>query len=732
MTLNPTDEGLRRLLECRHHDPHALLGAHPAAGGAVFRALRPDAEAVSVEAPGRPAVGLARVGEGPLWEGVLPAMPGAPGLVVRARYADAPEWSAVDPYGFAPSLGGLDLHLLGEGNHWRAYEKMGAHRLVLQGFEGVSFVVWAPGAASVSVVGDFNRWDGRLHPMRSLGGAGLWELFVPGVGQDGLYKFEVHPAGGGAPLLKTDPYARATETPPGTAGRLYESSYAWSDADYLAARQARAAQRAPLSVYEVHLGSWRMKPEEDGRPLTYREIAPLLADYCVEMGFTHVELLPVMEHPYGPSWGYQVGAYFAPTARHGSPDDFRHFVDTLHRRGVGVMLDWVPAHFPKDAHALGRFTGEAVYEHADPRQGEHPDWGTYVFNYGRNEVRNFLVANALYWLKEFHADGLRIDAVASMLYLDYSRTDGQWIPNAHGGRENLEAIDFLKRLNIEAHAQVPGCLMIAEESTAWPAVSRPVFAGGLGFGFKWNMGWMHDALEYFSKDPVYRQHHHRDLTFGLLYAFTENFILPLSHDEVVHGKGSLWDKMPGDRWRKAANLRALFAFMWAHPGKKLLFMGGEFGQVREWRHDQSLDWHLLQYPEHAGIRRLVRDLNLIYRDRPALWDLDGESVGFEWLDADSAQANTLAFLRRAADVALSPVAAVANLEPTAKRYRVGLPRGGAWTELLNTDAQVYAGSGVVNGGDPLRAEPVPWQGQPFSVEITLPPLGMVWLEKGPA
>jgi 1,4-alpha-glucan branching enzyme len=719
------DLELERLISTKHHDPHALLGVHASSHGALFRCIRPDAVAVEAVAPGEKPVSLAHV-VGGLWEASLPYAQHGPGITVRAHYADGATWETLDAYSFLPSLGEVDLHLFGEGQHWKLYEKMGAHAMTLQGMAGVAFAVWAPGAAGVSVVGDFNRWDGRLHLMRSLGGGGVWELFIPGLQSGQLYKFEIRPGHGGASFLKTDPYALATEAPPSTAAKVFATGYGWKDDAWLKKRSSNA-QRLPMTVYEVHLGSWRRNMEDGNRVMTYREIAPLLADYCADMGFTHVELMPVMEHPYGPSWGYQVGAYFAPTARWGTPDDFRFLVDTLHQKGVGVLLDWVPAHFPKDAHALGRFMGEALYEHQDPRQGEHPDWGTYIFNFGRHEVRNFLIANALFWLKEYHTDGLRIDAVASMLYLDYSREGGQWVPNPYGGRENLEAIHFLKRLNEEAHAQVPGTLMVAEESTAWPGVSRPTFMGGLGFGFKWNMGWMHDTLDYFSKDPVYRVHHHKNLTFGFLYAWSENFILPISHDEVVHGKGSLWDKMPGDRWQKAANLRCFYAYMWAHPGKKLLFMGCEFGQVSEWKHDASLDWHLIQYPEHGGLQRLVRDLNRVYKSEPALWDLDCEPGGFDWLDGDNAAANVISFMRRAADVDRAPLVCLGNFSPVPRRYRVGLPQSGAWKEVINTDAEVYAGTGRSNGT--VQAEQHPWQGQPFSIELELPPLAVLWLQK---
>ena len=562
---------------------------------------------------------------------------------LEVEYPAGDSYVLHDPYSFLPTLGELDVHLAGEGRHEELYARLGAHPRVVDGIAGVSFAVWAPNARSVSVVGDFNGWDGRLHPMRSLGASGIWELFVPDLRSGVKYKFELRTSGGKL-RVKADPLAFRTELPPRNASVVFESAYEWQDADWLDRRPADPLAR-PVSIYEVHLGSWRLNPLEGNRPLTYAELGEELAEYVSSLGFTHVELLPVMEHPYAPSWGYQVTGYFAPTARFGSPDDFRAFVDRLHAAGIGVILDWVPAHFPKDDWALARFDGTALYEHEDPRRGEHPDWGTLVFNLGRNEVRNFLLASALYWLREYHADGLRVDAVASMLYLDYSRKEGEWVPNVHGGNEDLDAIEFLKQLNTVAHARQPGVLMSAEESTAWPGVSRPVDQGGLGFGLKWNMGWMHDTLAYLGRDPVHRRYHHDQLTFSLIYAFSENFVLPLSHDEVVHGKGSLLGRMPGDPWQRRANLRALYGYMWAHPGKKLLFMGGELGQESEWSSDGSLDWHLLERAEHAGIQELVRDLNLRYREEPALWEVDFEPAGFRWLEANDADANVIAFAR---------------------------------------------------------------------------------------
>ncbi len=628
-----------------------------------------------------------------------------------------------DDHDFEPTLGELDLHLVGEGRHRRLYNLLGAHPREVEGAAGVSFAVWAPNARAVSVVGSFNDWDGTRNPMRLLGPSGIWEVFVPGISRGALYKFAIVTTSGRT-VLKSDPFAFATERPPRTASIVYESSYEFGDEEWLATTAEHAAHAAPLSIYEVHLGSWRRHP--DGTPLSYRELGPALASYCGDMGFTHVELLPVAEHPFGGSWGYQVSNYFAPTARFGSPDDFRFLVDTLHRAGIGVIVDWVPAHFPKDEWALARFDGTALYEHIDPRKGEHPDWGTLVFNYGRNEVRNFLISNALYWLEEFHIDGLRVDAVASMLYLDYSRSEGQWVPNVFGGRENLEAIEFLKELNAVVHSEHAGVLMIAEESTAWPGVSRPVHLGGLGFGFKWNMGWMHDSLAYFSRNPIHRRYHHNNLTFSLMYAWSENFVLPLSHDEVVHGKGSLVGKMPGDAWQRLANLRCLLAYMWAHPGKQLLFMGGELAQEREWSHERDLDWSLLEDAGHRGVQALVRDLNSLYKKTPALWEQDSAPEGFEWIDANDADNNVISFVRRGrgGDV----LVCVCNFAPVPHSgFRVGLPVKADYGEVLNTDAETYGGTNTGNMGK-VVAESVPWHGMDHSALLTLPPLAVLWLQ----
>jgi 1,4-alpha-glucan branching enzyme len=714
------------------HDPHAILGPHllPPDGhgsSAVVRVLRPlaDEVAVLVDGPGGPVETTAVHDAAGVWSAVVPAPVDddgtrhAPDYRVRSRYGDEAH-TTDDPYRFLPSLGEVDLHLIGEGRHEELWRVLGANRHVYPSARGdvagTSFAVWAPNARGVRLVGDHNRWS-PVHPMRSLGKSGVWELFVPDVGPGSRYKYEVC-GPDGVWRAKADPLARATEVPPATASVVEHSTYTWGDGDWMTGRRQQDPHAGPMSVYEVHLGSWRPG-------LGYRELADELTGYVVEQGFTHVELMPVAEHPFGGSWGYQVTGYYAPTSRFGSPDDFRHLVDRLHQAGIGVILDWVPAHFPRDEFALARFDGTPLYEHADPRRGEQLDWGTLVFDFGRREVRNFLVANATYWLEEFHADGLRVDAVASMLYLDYSRDDGQWEPNVHGGRENLEAIAFLQEANATAYRRSPGTMIIAEESTAFPGVTRPTSAGGLGFGLKWNMGWMNDSLRYIAKDPMYRRHHHGELTFSLVYAFSEQYVLPISHDEVVHGKGSLLRKMPGDRWQQLAGVRAFLAYQWTHPGKQLLFMGQEFAQDAEWDEGRGLDWWSLDDAGHTGVQRCVRDLNALYRTTPALWQRDFDGSGFAWLEADDADRNLLAYERRAADG--TPVVVIVNFAGNPHEgYRVGLPHGGTWTEAISTDDLRYGGSGVVNTGE-LPAEPVPWQGREHSTALRVPPLGAVVL-----
>ncbi len=719
-------EELKRLLELRHRDPHSILGAHPTDGGVIVRAYRPGAERTLLLIDGEPPREMVERPERGLFEILIADRRQVFPYRVEVRYRGGEVVTTRQPYSFPPTLGDLDLHLWAEQKHERIWKKLGAHVREVGGVRGISFALWAPNAAGVSVVGDFNRWDGRLDMMRMLGGSGVWELFVPELAPGTIYKYEIRTQDRHV-VLKSDPFALASECPPATASKVYQSSYTFNDAAWMSARAGRDPLRSPMAIYEVHLGSWRRVPEESRRPLTYRELAKQLADYVSDLGFTHVELMPVMEHPFGGSWGYEVTGYYAPTARYGSPDDFRYFVDCLHQRGIGVILDWAPAHFPSDAFALGRFDGTALFEHIDPRQGYHPEWKTYIFNFGRDEVRSFLLGSAHYWLEEFHADGLRVDAVSSMLYLDYGRGNGEWIRNIYGGNENLEAISFLKELNQQVYARHPGVTMIAEESTAWAGVSRPVYVGGLGFGFKWDMGWMHDTLEYFSKEPIHRRFHHRDLTFGFLYAWFENFILPLSHDEVVHGKRALLDKMPGDRWRKFANLRSLFGYMWARAGKKVLFMGGEFGQWREWNHDESLDWHLLAEPDHRGVRNLVRDLNRIYRGEPALWECDHEPSGFQWIDANNADENVIAFMRIAPSTGRR-IVCVCNFSPVVRsRYRVGVPVPGLYREILNTDATMYGGSNQGNAGA-VTAQKMPWHGLPHSLPLTLPPLATLWFE----
>ncbi|HPE12241.1 MAG: 1,4-alpha-glucan branching protein GlgB [Actinobacteria bacterium] len=710
-------ETLAALVDGTHSQPHAVLGPHADADGVTIRVLRPDATAVDVVVGGQNQP-MEHEHAG-VWVTEL-AGTDIPDYRLAVAYG-GDKLPADDPYRFLPTLGEIDQHLIAEGRHEQLWDVLGAHEHryeTLNGpVRGVAFAVWAPNAQGVRVVGDFNYWNGTATPMRSLGSSGVWEVFVPEIGAGTRYKFEII-GRDGVRRLKADPMAQATEVPPATASVVFASDYEWDDATWMQTRTQHPVHASPMSIYEVHLGSWR-------QGLSYRQLAEELTDYVVAHGFTHVEFLPVMEHPFGGSWGYQVSAYYAPTARFGTPDDFRYLVDRLHQAGVGVLVDWVPAHFPKDDFALARFDGTPLYEHADPLRGEHPDWGTYVFDFGRPEVRNFLVANAVYWCEEFHIDGLRVDAVASMLYLDYSREEGQWSPNAYGGRENLDAVQFIQEMNATVYKRVPGAFTVAEESTAWPGVTRATHLGGLGFGLKWNMGWMHDSLGYLAREPIHRQWHHNELTFALVYAWSENYLLPISHDEVVHGKGSLLGKMPGDHWQKRANLRAFLAYMWAHPGKQLLFMGSEFGQESEWSEGRSLDWWLLDQPDHDALSRLVTDLNAVYRSSPALWSLDTEPAGFEWIDANDAGGNTLSWIRRGSEGEV--VACVVNFSAVPHHdYRVGLPVGGTWSEVINTDALDYGGSGVGNFGA-VAAEQIEWHGRPFSASLSVPPLGAVWL-----
>jgi len=713
-------DDLKRLVAARHHDPFKLLGRHPEQDGEVVRAWIPGAARVQIEGISTP---MQRVAGSDLheWRGPAGEVPHPYRLCWIDR--DGREHCAYDPYAFPPDIADYDLHLFGEGRHLHAYRVLGAHPMEIDGVAGVRFAVWAPQAERVSVVGEFNHWDGRAHPMRSCGGGGVWALFLPGLRAGEMYKFEIRNREHGTIHVKADPYARRFEIRPHTASIVDDRPHHdWGDQRWLAQREQADWMARPVSIYEVHLGSWQRA--EDGSFLSYRELAHRLVDYVRDLGFTHIELLPVSEHPLDASWGYQTIGYFAVTSRHGSPDDFRYFVDYCHHHDIGVLLDWVPGHFPRDQHGLARFDGSALYEHEDPRLGEHRDWGTLIFNYGRNEVRNFLVASALFWLDEFHIDGLRVDAVASMIYLDYSRPPGEWIPNRYGGNENLEAVAFLRELNTLCHGRHPGVMMVAEESTAWPMVSRPVYLGGLGFTMKWNMGWMNDTLEYFRHDPVHRRYHHDKLTFSLLYAFTENFVLPFSHDEVVHGKGSLHYKMPGDEWQRLANVRLLLTWQFTHPGKKLLFMGGEFAQGEEWHHDRALEWYLLEYAGHRGVQSLVRELNRVYREVPCMHRQDFSWKGFEWIDCHDADQSVLSFLRRDGE---ELAVVVLNFTPvTRHHYRIGVPCEGEFIERLNSDAVAYGGSNAGNLGR-VRAEPVPWMGRPWSLSLTLPPLAGIVL-----
>ncbi|MDG9684572.1 1,4-alpha-glucan branching enzyme [Streptomyces sp. DH18] len=715
--LDGADRG--RLLAGDHHAPHDVLGAHPIPGGVLVRALRPFARSVTVLATGLRAE-LHDDGDG-FFSGVLP-VPEAPAYRLEVAYDDN-TIEVEDPYRFWPAIGELDLHLIGEGRHEELWRALGAEPMEHQGVAGTRFTLWAPNARGVRITGDFNYWDGTGFPMRSLGSTGVWELFLPGVGEGTLYKYDICRPDG-SHTVRADPMARRTEVPPATASIVTASHHEWQDADWMAHRGDRPVHEAPFSVYEVHLASWRPG-------LTYRQLAEQLPAYVKDLGFTHVELMPVSEHPFGGSWGYQVTGFYAPTSRMGTPDDFRFLVDALHRAGIGVIMDWVPAHFPRDDWALAEFDGRPLYEHSDPRRAAHPDWGTLEFDYGRTEVRNFLVANATYWCEEFHIDGLRVDAVASMLYLDYSREDGQWSPNEFGGRENLDAVAFLQEMNATVYRRNPGVVTIAEESTAWDGVTRPTDGGGLGFGLKWNMGWMHDSLQYIAKEPIHRKYHHNEMTFSMVYAYSENYVLPISHDEVVHGKQALVAKMPGDWWQQRANHRAYLGFMWAHPGKQLLFMGQEFAQGAEWSEGHGPDWWLLDPSyeasgDHRGVRTLVGDLNAVYGAVPALWQRDTVPEGFSWVDGGAAEDNVFAFLRYDADG--SPLLAVSHFSPAVRSdYRLGVPETGTegWVEVLNTDAARYGG-GDVRNEEPLKAEAVPAHGRPCSISLTLPPLATVW------
>jgi 1,4-alpha-glucan branching enzyme len=726
------NDAVLALVEGRGDDPFAVLGRHDATLQGkpvhVYRTLQPAADRVELVVGDR-MVPMER-SHGVLFEAVLPRQASeASRPSYRFRVHEGSSQREIDdPYRFGQILRDFDLHLFSEGTHYRAWEQLGSHRRRIGGVEGVQFAVWAPNAQRVSVIGDFNRWDGRMHAMRRLVPSGVWEIFIPDLPDGTCYKYEVRTAQGEL-VNKSDPYAQRFEVPPNTASIIWSSEvYRWRDEAWIQARTSAGGWHdRPMAIYEVHLESWR-RASDDHRYLSYRELAETLVPYVRDMGYTHIELMPVMEHPFSGSWGYQVIGFFAPTSRFGTPDDFRYFVDCCHQQGLGVILDWVPGHFPKDQHGLARFDGTALYEHSDPRKGEHLDWGTLIFNYGRNEVRTFLLSNALYWLDEFHIDGLRVDAVASMLYLDYSRPHGEWIPNQFGGRENLEAVSFLQQLNTVTHGRAPGTITVAEESTSWPAVSRPTYVGGLGFTFKWNMGWMHDMLEYIRQDPVHRRWHHNEITFSMLYAFTENFVLPFSHDEVVHGKRSMLDKMPGDLWQKHANLRALYGYMYGHPGKKLMFMGCEIGQWREWNYNTSIDWHLLEYPEHQGLQQWVRDLNRVYREEASLFEVDFEGAGFAWIDCQDNENSVVSFLRRAHDPGNCTVILV-NFTPVPRvAYRIGVPEAGYYRELLNSDAAIYGGGNMGNGGG-VHTEPLASHGFEQSISVTVPPLGFLLLKR---
>jgi 1,4-alpha-glucan branching enzyme len=719
------DEGAAwAIAEGRHGDPFAVLGPHGSGKDFTITAFVPGADKLWVLTgkTGKPVPCDNEYGIPGLFSCALPKKTA---YRLRAEGSGA-TWEFDDPFAFGPVLGEMDEYLFSEGTHKRLWTVLGAHLITHEGVEGVHFAVWAPNADRVSVVGDFNIWDGRRHPMRRRGATGVWEIFVPGQGEGTTYKYEIRGPGGALQPLKADPVGFGSEHAPANASVVRRIAGDWADGAWMKSRAKSHDVNAPISIYEVHLGSWKRAPGD--RMLSYHELATDLVDYVADMGFTHIELLPVSEYPFDGSWGYQPVGLYAPTIRHGTPSEFRAFVDAAHRKGLGVLLDWVPGHFPTDAHGLGRFDGTPLYEHADPREGFHQDWNTLIYNYGRTEVQNFLVSNALYWLEEFHIDGLRVDAVASMLYRDYSRQAGQWVPNRDGGRENYEAMAMLRNMNVAAYGEVPGIMTVAEESTAFPGVSRPVNHGGLGFGFKWNMGWMNDTLSYMAREPIHRRFHHHQMTFGLHYAWSENYVLPISHDEVVHGKGSMLTRMPGDAWQKFANLRAYYGFMWGHPGKKLLFMGQEFAQGAEWNHNQSLDWHQLDIAEHRGVQSLVRDLNRIYRETPALHVNDTRPEGFQWIESNDAEASVYSWVRKGGPKDPMVVCLV-NMTPVERSYRVGLPAGGTWTEILNTDAAVYGGANKGNAGG-VASEPQGWHGQAQSALVTLPALSAVYLRQG--
>ncbi len=717
---NPLDSNIVKIIEARHHDPFSVLGRHSHGGKSVIRAFLPYAETVRIGADGPE---MQRITGTDIFE-YHPQDEQIP-THYQLFWTDKDGYAHhhYDPYTFGPVFPEFDQHLFAEGRHWHIYQKLGSHLYSMDDIAGVHFAVWAPNAQRVSVVGDFNRWDGRCHPMRNLGSSGIWEIFIPELTAGCLYKFEIINRQSGELLVKTDPYGQQFEFRPQTAAKVTEeNSYQWLDSKWMEQRPHHNWLHEPMSIYEVHLGSWQR--DSRGNFLNYRELAVQLVDYVKEMGFTHIELLPITEHPLDVSWGYQTTGYFAPTSRHGTPDDFRFFVDTFHQNGIGVMLDWVPAHFPKDGFALARFDGSALYEHEDPRKGEHRDWGTLIYNYSRNEVKNFLLSSAFFWLEEFHLDGLRVDAVASMLYLDYSRDANDWIPNMYGGNENLEAIDFLRHMNAVTHEQHPGTVIMAEESTSWPQVTRPTWTGGLGFSMKWNMGWMHDILSYMKEEPIHRSYHHDQLTFGMLYAFSENFILPFSHDEVVHGKQSLVNKMPGDEWQRFANLRLLYTMMFTYPGKKLLFMGCEFGQGTEWSVNRILDWYVLDYAHHRGVQTLVKDLNKLYTTHSALYHYDFEHHGFEWIDCHDVQQSIISYRRKSAD---EDLIVILNFTPVPREnYRIGVPHEGTYHEILNSDSHYYDGSNM--GNNAVTSDPVPWMNQPHSIAVTLPPLAGIILK----